>query len=178
VDFRQSTKNDSQAVVQLFASVFSDSEGEVEGVLIGRLARDLFEKTDERDLFNFVACDDGRIVGSIFFSRLFFENGNKAFILAPVAVHTDLQGKGVGQALINCGLRALKDRGVSFVLTYGDPRFYRKVGFRRISHETVRAPFELTQPEGWLGQSLLDVPIEALSGSFTCVEALNDPTYW
>ena len=73
MNLRHHTKNDSRAIVQLFASVFADSEGETEGALIGRLAKDLFEKTDEHDLFNFVAEIDGQIVGSIFFSRLWFE---------------------------------------------------------------------------------------------------------
>jgi len=164
--------------VRLFASVFADSEGEAEGALISRLAKDLFEKTDERDLFNLVADDDGQVIGSIFFSRLGFENGIEAFLLAPVAVHSDYQGKGIGQALINHGLKELRDRGVSFVLTYGDPRFYHKVGFRQISHVTIRAPFELMQPEGWLGQSLVGDSFETLSGRCTCVEALSDPAYW
>ena len=178
MNLRHHTKNDSRAIVQLFASVFADSEGEAEGVLIGRLAKDLFEKTDEHDLFNFVADSNGQIVGSIFFSRLCFENSIQAFILAPVAVHSDQQGKGIGQALIRHGLNALRDEGVSVALTYGDPRFYNKVGFRAISHEAIRAPFELSQPEGWLGQSLVGNSIETLSGGCTCVEAFREPAYW
>lgn len=178
MNYRLHTKNDLRAIVQLFESVFGDSEGEAEGALISQLAEDLFEKTDENDLFNFVADDHGQILGSIFFSRLSFESGIAAFILAPVAVRTDCQGKGIGQALINYGLKELKARGVSVALTYGDPNFYQKVGFRPIPHEVIRAPFELSQPEGWLGQSLVDDTISTLSGSCTCVEALRDPTYW
>lgn len=178
MNIRHHTKNDCQAIIRLFASVFTASAGETEGALIGRLAKDLFEKTDEHDLFNFVAEVDGRIIGSIFFSRLDFGNGLEAFILAPVAVHGHHQGKGIGQSLIDHGLKELKNRGVDIVLTYGDPRFYGKVGFRRISHETVRAPFALSQPEGWLGQSLAGEPVENLSGRCACVEALNDPAYW
>ena len=87
---------ESEAIAQLFTSVFAASEGDSEGALIGKLARDLFETTDERDFFNFVADDDGQIVGSIFFSRLSFEDGHVAFLLAPVAVNTDRQGEGIG----------------------------------------------------------------------------------
>jgi len=178
MELRHHLPNDSHAIVSLFASVFAKSEGEAEGALIGGLAKDLIEKTNENDLYGFVAVDDGQIVGSVFFSRLTFQNGIEAFILAPVAVHSDHQGKGIGQALINDGLCELKDRGVSVALTYGDPNFYHKVGFHPISHETIRAPFELSQPEGWLGQSLLGDSIEGLSGGCTCVEALNNPAYW
>ena len=53
-----------------------------------------------------------------------------------------------------------------------------KVGFRQISPETVAAPFDLSFPEGWLGQSLLNDSTEMPSGKCTCVEAFNDPAYW
>ncbi|MBI1298871.1 GNAT family N-acetyltransferase [bacterium] len=180
MNFRHHSQHESQAIVQLFASVFTASEGETEGTLIGRLAEDLFEKTDAQDLFNFVAEDEGRIVGAISFSRMRFEDDNdmETFLLAPVAVHSDHQGKGIGQALINHGLKELKDAGVGIVFTYGDPAFYGKVGFRPISPETVAAPFELSFPEGWLGQSLLDDSTEMPAGKCTCVEAFNNSVYW
>lgn len=178
MDFRRYTKNDSPAIVALFASVFTESEGADEGRLIGQLAKNLLEMTDEPDLRCFVAVDADQIVGAVFFSRLEFAHEIEAFILAPVAVHSDRQGQGIGQALINYGLNALKHQGVRVVLTYGDPAFYRKVGFRPISHEKVKAPFMLSQPEGWLGQSLSGDAIETLSGQCTCVEALRDPAYW
>jgi predicted N-acetyltransferase YhbS len=172
-------QSDAQAIVSLFTSVFANSEGEAEGMLIGQLAKDLLEKTDQSDLRCFVGVDHGQIIGSIFCSRLVFENDDvEAFILAPVAVHSDHQGQGIGQALINYGLNELKNQGVSVALTYGDPSFYQKVGFRSISHHTIKAPFALSQPEGWLGQSLSDDAIEALSGKCTCVEALSNPAYW
>lgn len=178
MNLRHHTKGESRAIVQLFESVFADSEGETEGALIGRLAQDLFDKTDDRDLFNFVAEIDGLLVGSIFFSRLQFEDCTQAFILGPVAVHSDHQCKGIGQALIRRGLRTLRDQEVSVALTYGDPDYYSKLGFRSISHETVEPPFGLSQPEGWLGQSLVGNSIETLSGPCSCVEAFNDPAYW
>jgi len=178
VNFRRYAENDSQTIASLFTSVFAQSEEEAEGALIGQLAKDLLEQTDEHDLHCFVAVDNGQIVGAIFFSRLDFKNGIESFILAPVAVHSDHQGKGIGQALINHGLSELKNTGVSVVLTYGDPGFYHKVGFRPISPEMIRAPFALSQPEGWLGQSLSGDSIETLSGTCSCVKALNDPKYW
>lgn len=178
MDFRQHTQNDSQAIASLFTSVFTKTEGEAEGKLIGQLAKDLLEKTATHDLYGFIAVDNSQVVGTIFLSRVKFENGIESFILSPVAVHSDHQRNGIGQALIHHGLSELKHRGVSIVLTYGDPRFYHKVGFRNISHELIKAPFPLSQPEGWLGQSLSDGSIETLSGSCTCVEALSDAKYW
>jgi predicted N-acetyltransferase YhbS len=99
-------------------------------------------------------------------------------MLAPVAVHSDFQGQGIGQALIKFGLKELGHAGVQFVLTYGDPAFYSRVGFRHISDEAVRPPFQLSQPEGWLGLSLGNDPIAALSGTCSCVSPFCDAAYW
>jgi len=176
--FRESHKGEEEAVVQLFTMAFTDSEGEAEGKLIGELARELFETPGKSDQFNFVAESDGRIVGSVFFSRMVFGNEDAAFILAPAAVHSACQGKGTGQALIRHGLHALRKRGVNFVLTYGDPKFYEKAGFRPVSSKLVSPPFELSRPEGWLGQSLCERPVESLRGASRCVAALNKPVYW
>lgn len=178
MNLRHHKAEEVNAIVHLFKSVFADSEDEAEGALIGKLAGDLFETTDDRDLFNYVAVDNGRVVASVFFSRLDFGNNTDAFILAPVAVQSDRQGEGIGQALIRHGLTDLTNRGVEVALTYGDPTFYEKVGFHQISPTTIRAPFQLSQPEGWLGQSLIKNSIESLSGSCTCVNAFNDPVYW
>lgn len=178
MEFRSHKPSDSSAIEALFISVFTQSESESEGVLIGGLSKDLIAVTDKRDLYGFVAVDRERIVGSIFFSRLTFEKDIDVFILSPVAIDSDHQGKGMGQNLINHGLNELKRRGVSIVITYGDPVFYSKVGFRPISEDVVRAPFELTQPEGWLGQSLTGDLIETIPGRSSCVKALNNPAYW
>ncbi len=175
---RQHTAGDVNAIVHLFTSVFAASEGEAEGALIGNLAANLFETTGDRDLFNYVAVDADCVVASIFFTRLKFDNNRNAFILAPVAVRSDRQREGIGQALIRHGLNDLTGRGVEFVLTYGDPTFYRKVGFQQISPRTIQAPFNLSLPEGWLGQSLSGESIETLSGGCVCVDAFNDPVYW
>lgn len=75
-------------------------------------------------------------------------------MLAPVAVNTKHQGKGVGKALIKYGLNELKNRSVTVVLTYGDPSFYSKTGFQTLSENVIKAPLKLSKPEGWQGQSL------------------------
>lgn len=170
--------NNAHDIEQLFIKTFSDSEGQSEGKLIGNLVNDFMDSTDANDLYCFIATEDGQIIGSIFFSRITFESGIKAFILSPVAIHTDHQGKGVGQKLINHGLNALKEDGVELVLTYGDPNFYSKVGFSVITEKLVPAPLKLEYPEGWLAQSSFGDLIEPIDGKSYCVEELNKPEYW
>jgi len=171
-------KSDIEEIKQLFSKVFSDSEGQAEGSLIGSLAFDLMTSTDAIDIYGFIATENDQIIGSIFLTRLTFESTVSAFILSPVAIHSDHQGKGIGQNLVNFGINHLKGKGVKLVFTYGDPNFYTKVGFRCITETTAKAPLELTQPEGWLCQSLVSDEIEPIAGNSRCVKALNKPEYW
>jgi predicted N-acetyltransferase YhbS len=175
---QRANHSDTEAITRLFTAVFSDSEGEAEGQLIGNLARELLSETEERDRYVFVATDAEAVIGAIVFSRLTFDSDVNAFILAPVAVATTRQGEGVGQRLIRFGLERLREEGVELVMTYGDPAFYGKVGFQPVTVDTIRPPFPLSQPQGWLGQSLSGEAIEPITGTAMCVEPLNKPEYW
>jgi len=171
--------NNIQEIKRLFVKTFSDSEGESEGLLIGNLVDDLLNNTANHDLYSFGATENEKIIASIIFSKLTFENDVlNAFLLSPVAVHTNYQGKGIGQKLISFGLNSLKENGVKLAFTYGDLNFYSKVGFSFIPEKLVKAPLKLTYPEGWLGQSLGSDEIKAIIGDSYCVEALNKPEYW
>lgn len=166
-------------IIDLFTTTFTASEGGDEGALIGELVRQLLGGTAPQDLFVFTAEEDGTIIGGIVFSRLTYAQDDRTvFVLAPVAVATNQQGKGIGQRLLIHGLAALRSAGIDVVVTYGDPRFYAKVGFMPISESDARAPFPLNHPEGWLAQPLIKRPMAPLQGPSRCVEALNDPVFW
>ena len=165
-------------IKHLFTKVFSDSEGEKEGETIGQLAYELMTITDPAGLHVFVAMLNNTVLGSIMFTPLTLETTEKAFLLSPVAVHTDHQNKGVGKKLIEFGLNELKQKGVEYVFTYGDPKFYGKVGFALIDETKVKAPFTLTYPEGWLAQSFISDDIDIFSAHSSCVQALSNAEYW
>ena len=105
-------------------------------------------------------------------------NGQVGFILSPVAVSTYRQGTGIGQRLINYGLDHLRSLNVNLAFTYGDPTYYSKTGFEQISEDVVKAPCPLSQPMGWLAQSLDGNKIQAMVGPTQCVKALNNPSLW
>jgi predicted N-acetyltransferase YhbS len=171
-------KNSQEEVENFFVSVFSSSEGDVEGELVGNLASKLSSRTDNEEVICICAYDEEAIIGVIFFTRLRFKEPIMVYMLAPVAVGTKYQGKGVGQALINYGLDELKDRSLSVAITYGDPSFYSRVGFQALPESVIKAPLKLSMPEGWLGRSLTGDPIPVINDRPTCVEEFNDPVYW
>lgn len=165
-------------VTDLFTSVFTASEGEKEGKLIGNLASKLSSNIDNQEIVCLGTCENESLIGAIFFTRLLFNESIQVYMLAPVAVSTEHQGKGIGQALINYGLDELKNRSVDVAITYGDPSFYSKVGFEALSENVIQAPLKLSMPAGWLGQSLTEEQIPVIKERPECVSEFNDPVYW
>lgn len=171
-------KNSQQPVTDLFATVFSSSEGEKEGKLIGNLASKLSSNIDNQDIVCFGASENESLVSSIFFTRLWVDEPIRIYMLSPVAVSTEHQGKGIGQAIINFALSELKSRSVDVAITYGDPSFYSKVGFQPLPESVIQAPLKLSMPEGWLGLSLTGSAIPVITERPRCVKEFHDSRYW
>lgn len=179
MEFSSDCGDDAAAIIALFEEAFAASEGAAEGRAIAGLVRDLLARTPTADRLVFTAIKDGALLGAIMFTRMSYtEDERVVFLLSPVAVRPAAQGEGVGRALIAHGLDVLRRAGVDVALTYGDPAYYARVGFVPITEEIAIAPRAMTQPEGWLAQSLTDRPLDPLKGSARCVAALDDPAFW
>ncbi|MEM1395825.1 MAG: N-acetyltransferase [Pseudomonadota bacterium] len=177
--FSNQFKGQERAIIDLFAATFTDSEGEEEGAIIGNLVENLLNKTAQGDIHVFTAEDNGELIGGAIFTRLTYARDPRVvFILSPMAVATACQGRSIGQALLTHALTALREAGVDVAMTYGDPNFYGKVGFRPLSEDAVPSPLPLSQPQGWIGQSLTGAALTPLQGPSNCVAALNDPALW
>lgn len=179
---RQETIAGIEEFSSLFQRVFSESEDPEEGQLIAQLVEQMLSTVAADDLLVFVVRELDELVGAIFFSRMTFNPPVEAFILSPVAVSSDRHGQGIGQSLINFGLDYLRENGVELAFTYGDPDYYGRVGFQQIEESLIKAPVAMTQPHGWLCQSLSEkeegnelTPIESRP---VCVAPLNNPDYW
>ena len=171
-------KLNHKELAELFTSVFTISDGEEEGVLVGGLSSAFASNIDNEKILCFGVYNNGILIGAIFFTLLKFNHSSQVYMLAPVAISTEYQKKGIGQALINYGLSELKKRSVNVVVTYGDPSFYSKVGFEPLSENIIQAPLKLSMPFGWLGQSLTGESIPIINERPECVKQFNDPVYW
>lgn len=179
MQFSADGKTRATRIVALFRAAFSASEGVEEGNLIGKLAAELLSTTPQDDLRVFTAAVDGALAGAIVFTRLTFESDDRVvFLLAPVAVAPDHQGRGVGTALLRHGLEEMAKEGTDVAVTYGDPAFYGRVGFRPAPEDVLPAPQPLSQPEGWQARSLTGRPLTPFAGPSRCVAAFGDPAYW
>lgn len=171
------TQPSVEEISQLFGQTFSDSEGKAEGELIAQLVRDLLTTTSKDELLCFTARKQNKLLGSIIFSRLTFPSNLSAMLLSPVAVKTQNQRQGIGQSLIQFALQRLKQDEIELVMTYGDPNYYGKVGFKTISEEVVPSPMPLSMPQGWLGQMLTETEVPKQAKP-RCVSAFQQPSLW
>lgn len=179
MQFSTSYENRIAEIVDLFTATFTASEGAEEGVMIEGLVRNLLTQTNPDDIFVFTATEGEALIGGAIFTRLVYANDPRTvFLLSPMAVATVQQGQGIGQALLRHALAELRSAGIDVAITYGDPNFYGKVGFKPVSEDIAPAPLPLSQPQGWIAQSLTSDDFTPLRGPSTCVSALNDPSFW
>ena len=172
-------QGDEAEIAELFRQTFAASANDAEAEAVIELVQHLMSDTPQEDVFVWNAREADKIIGCAFFSRLRFDADDRSvFIMSPVAVMTDRQKAGVGQQLIRHALADLRQRGIDFVLTYGDPAFYGKTGFSQITEGQASAPRPLSMPIGWLGQPLSEQAEFPLAGRSHCVAALDKPDLW
>jgi len=73
----------------------------------------------------------GAVVGHILFSPVTLSGHDDLRLmgLAPMAVVPELQGQGVGSALVKAGLEACREFGGEAVVVLGHPAYYPRFGF-------------------------------------------------
>lgn len=167
-------------ITQVFQLTFTASEGSTEGQIVSGLARDVLERSLGTTIRFFGLVDhESRLIACVLFSRLTVsERDRVVFLLSPMAVLPMHQRRGLGRSLIQEALARLRDSGVTDVVTYGDIGYYSQTGFQQIDATVLAPPHPLSQPEGWLGQSLTGGTMPPISGRTECVAAFDNPDVW
>ena len=128
---RIATETDLAGITAVHKHAFGE-----EGEVIAELVADLLGDPTAAPTLSLVAEIDGWIVGHILFTAVRLSGAERpvsAQILAPLAVATEQQGKGIGGALIEEGLKRLASSGVELVFVLGHPGYYR-----RFAHSAFR----------------------------------------
>jgi putative acetyltransferase len=122
---RLETYSDISAIRSVLRAAFA---GDAEAELVERL------RSDGQLVLVLVAeTAIAGVIGCIAFALLAIEAENfaeRAVALAPLAVAPEHQRRGVGSALVNQALAALKLRGERLVFVLGDTCYYGRFGFR------------------------------------------------
>ncbi|MEQ9519510.1 MAG: N-acetyltransferase [Parvibaculum sp.] len=126
VNIRPEKAGDEDAIYRLTLAAFEPmffSDGS-EAPLIGEL------RADGDLTLSLIAEINGEIVGHIAFSPVTIDGRHDDwFGLGPVSVSPDLQGQGIGRALVEKGLQLLRARGAKGCALTGNPDIYRRMGF-------------------------------------------------
>ena len=136
LDLRLRREGDDERIAFVVRRAFG---GEAEVRLVSDLHADgamICEAVAERE--------GAGIVGHVAFSRLEVLSPDRqinAVALAPLAVLPTHQRQGVGGALIDYGIRALRAVQVELVVVLGDPAYYSRFGFSALMARLLQAPY-------------------------------------
>jgi len=92
------------------------------------------ELENERDNLLMAAYEDDQMLGCC----MLVEEGPKTVRLRQMAVMNDLQGKGIGRALMQFAENLARDRGYKKITMHARKNavgFYEKMGYRRVGNE-------------------------------------------
>jgi putative acetyltransferase len=146
MNVRPETPSDSDAIYKVTVAAFRNHpiSHQTEQFIIAAL------RAADALTVSLVADDQGQVVGHIAFSPVTISDGTEGWYgMGPVSVLPECQRQGIGTALVNAGLAALKDlhgRGCALV---GDPSYYARFGFRNVPslvHEGIPQEFFLCLP--------------------------------
>jgi predicted N-acetyltransferase YhbS len=135
---------------------------------LGRRAKTSYRlREGERPVegLSFVAkTGTGELVGAISYWRVLIGgSAAPALLLGPLAVHPELQGRGIARALMRLTLELARQRGDRLVILVGDEPFYARVGFRKLPEGRLSLPGPV-DPKRFLYLELADGALDGVSG--------------
>lgn len=147
------------------------------------LVASLLEDESARPALSLLARHEGQAIGHILFTRATFKGERESplmYILAPLAVIPEYQGKGVGGLLIRTGLEHLRLMGSQCVFVLGHATYYPRHGFEPCAGDKgYPAPYPIPEEHKacWMMQSLSAQPFYR-TGHIQCAQALMKPEHW
>ena len=176
---RVATESDRSEILNIHRQAFGNEKGPV----IAKLVDDLFDDETARPVLSLVAVDGEKLVGHILYTKAIItqtETSVSAQILAPLAILPVAQKRGIGQKLINEGLKQLQTSGTELVFVLGHPTYYPRCGFAPAGLQGIEAPYPIPEEhsEAWMVQELNGDVLGRIHGKVKCSKVLNEPQHW
>jgi putative acetyltransferase len=113
------------------------------GPTVAALVRELRKIWDRGRGFELVAVHDCVVIGHVGFTQGYLDSPDRlrnVLVLSPLGVRPEMQGGGVGAALVKAGLQLASGHGFDLVFLEGAPRLYPKLGFVEAGPEDFGKP--------------------------------------
>ena len=164
ISIRQETEQDHNTVYEIIAEAFANkphSDGS-EPELVNRLRKsDAFIPE-----LSLVAEFDGKLVGHLLLTKVTIKNVTQEFeslALAPVSVHPELQGRGIGAALIHAAHQKAKELRHNSVVLLGHEDYYPRFGYNAAEEFGITFTFEAPS-ENCMAVELSPHALDGVSG--------------
>jgi len=110
----------------------------------GRFAKSAYrlrEGVSPESGLSFVATQNGALLGSVRFWPILV-GADKALLLGPLAVQSQLRGRGIGVALMRHGIEQARRTDFAAILLVGDEAYYSRAGFKRVDGVKFPGPVD------------------------------------
>ena len=176
---RVATESDRSEILNIHNQAF----GKEKGPVISKLVNDLMDDETARPILSLVAVNDNKLIGHILYTKVTITqtvSSVSAQILAPLAVLPSFQKSGIGQRLINEGLKILQTAGTELVFVLGHPTYYPRCGFAPAGIQGFDAPYPIPEEHSaaWMVQAINGDALGNIKGKVRCSKALNEPQHW
>ena len=139
---RPERESDAAEISAVTRAAFAP-EGDVEVTLVDLL------RSRGKAVISFVATEGEQVVGHALFSEVTVKPnyaGLRLLGLAPLSVHPDHQGRGVGSDLVERGLEECRTAGYGAVVVFGEPTYYGRFGFEKASAHGMSNEYRVDDP--------------------------------
>jgi putative acetyltransferase len=162
---RTESQADYPAVYSVNTSAF---ETQAEANLVETLRKEAFP------YISLVAEEQGEVVGHILFTpvNLSGHEDLKIMGLAPLAVKSVWQGKGIGAALVKAGLHRCEELGYGACVVLGHPTYYPRFGFVPSVNFGISSDYDVP-PEVFMAVELEPGYLQGAAGTIHFHPAFN-----
>ncbi|WP_149495400.1 GNAT family N-acetyltransferase [Roseiconus lacunae] len=182
IQVRPARSDDRDCILVVHLNAFGGDEGPA----IVSLLQEMLDDPTAKPIHSFVAESNDEIVGHVLFTSVTIKSASvstdatNAQILAPLAVPSELHGKGIGTHLVKESLQQLAAVGVQLVFVLGYPGYYSRFGFVPAGARGLQAPYPIPKKnaDAWMVLELEADAAKSFDGTVKCCEALSHQKYW
>ncbi|MCP4122090.1 MAG: N-acetyltransferase [Bacteroidetes bacterium] len=177
IEIRVTGPQDFRDVLEVESQAFGSDEE-------AGLTADLFHDETALPVLSLLAFHHGEAVGHILFTRAYLDGVLDCpllYILAPLAVRPQYQGRGIGGQLIKRGIQLLKEMGTELIFVLGHKSYYPKFGFIPDARKQgFSAPYPIPEANAgaWMVMKLNKGAPKCPTGTIRCAESMNKEEYW